>query len=399
MEAEIRRLNPSYAALTRPPPIAVAEVQQLLDGDDLLLEYALGEERSFLWAIDRDSFASFELPGRAAIEAAARRVYGQLSTVDPRGDAAAGDAPQALSRMLLGPVAGELAGRRLVVVADGALHYLPFAALPEPAGGAPLLAGHEVVHLPSAAALAVMRRQLAGRRPAPKWLAVVADPVFDRRDPRLATEEAAQPARGSVDRSGEPPALSFDRLPASRREAERIAALLPPGQVLQLFDFDARRQNLLRPGLGQYRILHFATHGFFDARHPELSGLVLSLVDEHGAAQDGLLRLRDVYELELGADLVVLSGCQTALGREIRGEGLVGLTRGFMYAGVPRVVASLWRVGDRATAELMERFYRGLVAGLRPAAALRAAQLEIRARPRWADPYHWAAFVLEGDWR
>jgi CHAT domain-containing protein len=134
--------------------------------------------------------------------------------------------------------------------------------------------------------------------------------------------------------------------------------------------------------------------------HPELSGLVLSLVDPQGRPQEGFLRLHDIYNLKLGADLVVLSACQTALGKDIRGEGLIGLTRGFMYAGAPRVVASLWEVDDRATAELMKRLYEGmLVRGLTPAAALRDAQLALRRDRRWSDPFYWGAFVLQGEWK
>ncbi|HEX6864203.1 MAG TPA: CHAT domain-containing protein, partial [Thermoanaerobaculia bacterium] len=148
-----------------------------------------------------------------------------------------------------------------------------------------------------------------------------------------------------------------------------------------------------------FRVVHFATHGVLDAERPALSGLALSMVGPDGSAQEGFLHLRDVYGLRLDADLVVLSGCRTALGRELRGEGLVGLTRGFLYAGAPRVVASLWKVEDRATSELMTRFYRALwEEGLAPAAALRSAQLSLRRERRWRDPYFWAGFVLQGAW-
>ncbi|HEX2164663.1 MAG TPA: CHAT domain-containing protein [Thermoanaerobaculia bacterium] len=187
------------------------------------------------------------------------------------------------------------------------------------------------------------------------------------------------------------------RLRHTRREIEAIAALAPAGEVLVATDFAADRELVLSGALDGYRVVHFATHGVLDDEHPELSGLVLSQVDADGSAKNGFLRLRDVYGLELAADLVVLSGCQTALGREVRGEGLVGLTRGFLYAGVEQVLASLWRVEDRATAELMERFYRALwLDGLRPAAALARAQRELAADPRWSDPYYWGAFVVQG---
>ena len=165
-------------------------------------------------------------------------------------------------------------------------------------------------------------------------------------------------------------------------------------------DFQASRALATSGELGSYRLVHFATHGFLNSEHPDLSGLVLSLVDRDGRAQDGFLRLGDIYNLRLAADVVVLSACQSALGKAVRGEGLVGLTRGFMYAGAPRVVASLWQVDDESTAELMRRFYQAMLERkLAPAAALRAAQLELRATKRWASPYYWAAFILQGEWR
>jgi len=164
--------------------------------------------------------------------------------------------------------------------------------------------------------------------------------------------------------------------------------------------FEANRAAVVNRGLEEYRLIHFATHGLLDEKHPELSGLVFSLVDEKGEPQDGFLRLHDIYNLRLNADLIVLSACETGLGREIKGEGLIGLTRGFMYAGAPRVVASLWKVDDDATAELMKRFYDKIMRGhLRPAEALRAAQLEIAKRRQWQSPYFWAAFTLQGEWR
>ena len=193
---------------------------------------------------------------------------------------------------------------------------------------------------------------------------------------------------------------SFERLPFSRREAEAITALTPKGRRLKALDFAASRATATSEQLSQYRIVHFATHGLLNNVHPELSGVVLSLVDEAGQPLDGFLRLHEVYNLKLPAELVVLSGCQTALGKEIKGEGLVGLTRGFMYAGAARALVSLWSVSDEATAELMKRFYRGVLKdGLRPAAALRAAQVAMGKDQWWEAPYYWAGFVLQGEWR
>ncbi|HEX3556449.1 MAG TPA: CHAT domain-containing protein [Thermoanaerobaculia bacterium] len=407
VEAQIRERSPGYAALVQPRPLSAPQIQALLDPDTLLLSYSLGEARSVLWAVTSTSIASFELPGRATVEAAARRFHEELSVHDPAGRARQAAGGEALGRMLLGPVAERLDRQRLVVVPDGALEYVPFGALQEPGRGAlamPILERHEVVYLPSASALAIQRQVLERRPPAPKQLLVLADPVFDANDPRLTRlAQLPRPASGRTRGGDDPGPGIFERLPGSRREAEAIVALAPAepaGGTRLALDFDASRPEALSDRLSAYRIVHFATHGILDAEHPALSGLALSMVDRAGQPQAGFLHLRDVYNLRLGADLVVLSGCRTALGKLVRGEGLIGLTRGFLYAGAPRVVASLWRVEDLATAALMTRFYRALwIERLRPAAALRAAQLSLAQQRRWRDPYFWAGFVLEGDWR
>jgi CHAT domain-containing protein len=326
--------------------------------------------------------------------------------------------------MLLGQVAPRLGGKRLVVVAPGALSYLPFAALPapgdekRPAGDyEPLIAKHEVVSIPSASVLSIIRREMAGRQRVTKAVAVLADPVFEESDPRL---ESAKKGNSSGEAPAAPVAdaefseltrairtmnfsdgrAGFTRLPFSRQEAEGIIALTQEGTGLKATDFSASRDLAMSQELNQYRILHFATHGLLNSERPELSGLVFSLVDQEGKPQDGFLRLHEIYNLQLNADLIVLSACETGLGKEIKGEGLIGLTRGFMYAGAPRVVASLWNVDDLATAELMKLFYQGLLKdGLPAGAALRAAQLELSGQKRWASPYFWAGFVLHGEWK
>ncbi|HVG09836.1 MAG TPA: CHAT domain-containing protein [Thermoanaerobaculia bacterium] len=424
VQAELRESSPRYAALTQPQPLGLSEIQRdVLDGRALLLEYALGEERSYLWAVTADSLQSFELPSRERIEEAARRWYGALVVhpADPGYAEAAATARKAadeLSGMLLRPVQELLRDQPLLVVGDGALQYLPFAALPAPdsLGGSDrvaLIAGHEVVSLPSASALAVLRREIAGRAAAPKTLAVLADPVFQPDDPRTnrSTTRPGKPAKESLVRGGdisdrgdlrahEVDPRRLLRLRFSEREAEAIAALVPESQRFKALGFAASRAMATGGELARYRMVHFATHGLIDSRRPEMSSLVLSLVNERGEPQNGFLRLHDIYNLELKADLVVLSACQTALGQEIRGEGLVGLTRGFMYAGAARVLASLWSVDDRATSLLMRRFYEHMITGgLRPAAALRQAQIDMSRDPQWRSPYYWAGFSLQGEWQ
>jgi CHAT domain-containing protein len=203
---------------------------------------------------------------------------------------------------------------------------------------------------------------------------------------------------GSAESDG---AVNFVRLPFAAEEAEKLADLLPESERTLWTRFEATRRRATSDEMSQFRIIHFATHGLLDFQHPKLSCLVLSRFNQAGQPQDGYVRLQDVYNMRLSADLVVLSACQTALGKEVRGEGLVGLTRGFIYAGAARVVASLWNVDDSATAKLMERFYKKMLGPekLRPAAALRAAQIEMMADEHWQDPYFWAGFVLQGEWR
>lgn len=390
VQARIRQSSPRYAALTQPPPRPVEEIQRrVLDGDTVLLEYSLGEEKSFLWTITPASIHSYELPGRAAIESLARRAYDLLIARNPQYP----DAASQLSTMLLAPVAADIKGKRLLIVGDGALQYFPFAALPSPSGPNPLVVDHEIVTAPSAAVVAVLRQEMTNRRAADKTLAVIADPVFSINDPRVAQGQS----NGTV-RSGGLPNLR--RLRFTRQEADEITRFVAADSKIEAVDFAANRTLATSGELGRYRIVHFATHGLVNNEHPELSGVVLSLVDEKGNPQNGFLRLYDLYNLKLSAELVVLSACQTALGREIKGEGLIGLTRGFMYAGAPRVVASLWQVEDRASAEVMKRFYQGMFdKKLSPAAALKAAQVSMHTDKRWYAPYYWAAFTLQGEWR
>jgi CHAT domain-containing protein/tetratricopeptide (TPR) repeat protein len=376
VRAELRAGDPRYTALTQPQPASAVEIRRdLLDPNTLLLEYRLGETRSFLWAVTPDSLESFALPGRAEIEKWARPACALVArSGSARAEGSALRPLAELSRLLLGPVAALLPGKRLLVVADGILQSLPFAALPEPEGkGELLVAHHEIVVLPSASVLGEIRREVDGRAPAPKTLWVLADPDFGGR---------------------------YAQLPLSGKEAAAILALAPASVALQ--GREASRAAVLRAALHDYHFLHFATHGSFGVTDPGGGRLVLAQIDSRGRPEaNGFLHLADIYRLDLRADLVVLSACRSALGREIRGEGMMGMTRGFFYAGAERVLVSLWNVNDgEATVELMQRLYRGvLVDHLSPAAALRVAQDAIRSHERWHAPYYWAGFTLQGEWR
>jgi CHAT domain-containing protein len=480
LDTEIRDRYPQYAALKTPTPLSPSEIQrQLLDDETILLEYMLGSTRAYLWLVTADSISSYRLPQTQKINQTARRVQELLASRKQPPDGATlkeeharqamqktefDQAAVELSQMILGPVAGKLGKKRLLIVGDGILQYIPFGVLPAPEGGRvgeygatgrrgdgaiarqgdgetgrkgkplpvaprvsrpiayiPLIANHEIVTLPSASVLATLRRIRTGRSAAPHALAVLADPVFSSQDDRVGLDARTKiasvqgPDQGGnagsgattvkivtdVERSAaESGVQGFRRLLFSRQEAEAITGLLPASERLEALDFSADRRLALSGKLGDYRILHFATHGLLNNKIPALTGLVFSLVDEKGRPLNGFLRLHEIYNLKLNADLVVLSGCQTALGQEVSGEGLIGLTRGFMHAGAPRVVASLWNVNDQATANLMKLFYRRMLKdGLRPAAALRAAQIDMWKTEPNAVPYRWGAFILQGDWR
>jgi CHAT domain-containing protein/Tfp pilus assembly protein PilF len=428
VEAQLRTISPAYAALTQPQKLGVSEIQGLLDTNTLLLEYSLGSERSYVWAVTDNSLKAYLLPKRLEIEAAARRVYDLLTlknrtAAKEREDHADNaekkymDAASKLTEMVIGPVAHLLPGKRLLIVSDGALQYIPFSALPTPsrrADAEPLIVNHEIINLPSASVLAELRRQEVGRSKAPMAVAVLADPIFEPSDERLSKRPVLQPStyasslgRGNdVLRSANDLGLTrggksyLSRLLYTRNEADAVMAATPQGKGMLAVDFDASRAVATSPALANYKIVHFATHGIFNNKHPELSGLVLSLVNKQGKPQDGFLKLQDIYSMRLPVDLVVLSGCETGLGEQINGEGLLSLTRGFMYAGATRVVASLWSVSDIATASLMQDFYRAMERdGMRPAAALRLAQIQMWKQKQWSAPYYWAAFQIQGDWK
>lgn len=434
----IRAKYPAYEQLTAPGPLNLRQIQTeaIVDDQTLLLEFELGVERSYVWAVTRGEFSSYDLPARAEIERASHRVYELLTANQPK----AGETPEQhqtrlkeaelqlppaiaeLSSLLLAPVAGKLGNKRLLIVADGVLQYIPFSALIVPQksdstnGPAsfdkdrPLALDHEVVNEPSASILALLLNQSAKRTRAQKSVAVLADPVFERDDPRITSPEP-RPTAGKVvaqelemsrafgDTDQLTPAARIPRLLGSREEAGAIMNIVPWRTGFEAVDFAASRATVIGSQLDQYSIVHFATHAVLNENHPESSGIVLSLVNQAGGSEEGFLRIDDIYNLKLPVNLVVLSACNSALGKDVRGEGLIGLTRGFMYAGASSVTASLWKVDDEATAELMKRFYVGMFQKqLAPAAALREAQIGMWQTKRWHAPYYWAAFVIQGEY-
>ena len=451
IEASIYESDPAYRRLAQPRPLRLEEIQrEVLDENTLLLEYALGEKQGYLWVVGRESLSAYPVPRRGEIEEDVRRLLGLLTQRPSKTPAERLNASREyarlateLSRKLLGPVAGRLNGQRLLIVGDGALNSLPFGALAAPATEnglfLPLLARHEIVGLPSATTLAFLRREAVGRKLPSRQLAVFADPVFGAYDPRITIGHAASEARSRTPNATErgisflheilsssdaAPAAGDDKAPPtteandkasaalgdrskrlisrlihSRDEADAIFKLADPQTTLRALDFQAKRELAISDEMKNYRILHFATHGFINDLRPNFSGLIFSTINEQGEPIEGFLPATEIANLRLNPDLVVLSSCQSAIGKQLLGEGFRGLTRSFLLAGAPRIVASLWKVNDAATASLMKRFYQHMLGPrkLSPAAALRLAQLEMSKDPRWSAPYFWAAFVLQGE--
>ena len=398
LEARINN-DAGVSSFLQPGSLGYEEIRkELTDAETSLLSYSLGTQKSFAWLIDKDGLHSFELPDKETIEIAGDRVLSLLKT--PANDQTERDQLQSsiddLSRLVLQPIAGKLSTSRLIVVADGILQYVPFQIL-KAGADEPLISKVEIVETPSASALALVRRQHLHSPRSGKLLVGFGDAVFSP-EYTPAGSTAANLDETVQTRSHSRSKLSkLPRLFNARRELLAISDLAGDDSSFYL-EYNATRENLLNLDLSQYRILHVVTHGVLDAQRPELSGLVLSLIDRDRQPITGFVSLADIYKLH-APELVVLSACYTALGKKQDGEGLVGVTRGFMYAGASGVVASLWQVDDSATAELMKYFYANMLQqGMGPAAALRDAQNKIRSQPKWSSPYYWAGFTFQGDY-
>ena len=449
IENQIRAASPRYATLTANKPMTLAEVQQnVLDDHTVLVEYALQLDDSYLFAVSKDAVSLFKLPSRANVEKLAtdlraqlipsklqRRIVGIDVAEANRGLGIASSAPEdvagfvaasnALYKVVLEPAASMIGEKRLLVVADGALNYVPFEALLKSADGsdfaslAYLVKSNEIIYAPSASVVGAIKQQRAKTNN--RAVLVIADPVFNSNDARA--KKGATPPAGDAevrglgiqasltDVAGSTPApaanggamegLPLARLNGTRVEADQIAKLVKAsgGQADVWLDLDASEENLGTRDISKYRVIHVATHGLLDAERPQFTGVVLSLVGNK--TRDGFVRTDEVFNLHLGSPLVMLSACETGLGREKRGEGVMGLTRAFMYAGAPTVGVSLWSVADKSTADLMTDFYQRLLntsAATTTSGALRGAQLAMISGKKYSAPFYWAPFVLVGDW-
>ncbi len=417
----IRQQSPQFASLTQPEQIEIKQIQnEILDENSVLLEFVLGSEQSYVFVISKNDFEIVQLGESNLIGDLTRNVVENIKarglenfneTLENRNarikkaDEITNSNLKELSNILIAPLTSKIANKRLLIVPSDVLQYLPFAALPVNSKNTEsfLIETNEIVYLPSASVLPFLKQNRSREKNIKTSVGILADPVFTADDVRLRqiknpnTDNTimveAQLGSNLKLRS------DFSRLKFTRSEAEAISSFIEKEEKFVALDFAANLKTISNENLQKARIVHLATHGIINSQFPELSGLVLSLINEKGESQEGILRLYEVYNLELEADLVVLSACETALGKEIKGEGIVGLTHGFMYAGVPSVVASLWRVEDRATADLMKRLYqRILVEKLPPSQALREAQISMLKEKTSAHPFFWAGFTLQGDW-
>lgn len=419
LESQVQRDASSARANESTAPLPLPAIRkQLLDGDTVLLEYLTGPQQTHLWVVSRAGLHHYALPGEEALRTAVGRLYQALTAANrlpvnmkvaerhaalAASDDTASSEAEGLARILLPMPPSQLGKGSILIVGDGPIQLVPFAFLPTPGDAAhKLTRGHTIAVEPSASVLAQMRKSRAsetGQR-----VLIVADPVYSRSDPRFPI--APEPASATIAPAGYRPFVtiplarrlkSLPALPMSRVEADQLAALAH-GSATALLDFDAAPGTFKHFAEDPFSIIHIATHTLLDDRHPDLSGLVLSLVDRKGRPLDGFLPLLDIYQMRLRAHLVVLSACETYIGSDLRGEGLLGLARGFLYAGARQVVASLWKVDDRATAVFMQHFYTALLRDkLSAAAALNQAQIKMSQDPAWRSPRYWAGFVLAGD--
>jgi CHAT domain-containing protein len=425
IEIEIRQKHPQYAELQYPTPLGLTEIQALLDDQTALLEYSLGKDASFLFIVTKDQFQAARLPPESSVQERVRKLRDAMERPQWSAFSTYRLHARALYQELIEPAQTLLAGKQsLIIVPDGILYYLPFEVLLQPpASLSPqtavrhlpyLVRNFAISYVPSASVLASLRQPRQQPTSPQKTFLAYADPAYGANELNQAT-----PVRSAVRSAfGDDKPWKLRRLTQSRTEVQQIARLYPREQVNLFLGGQASEANVKAEGrLNQYRFLHFAAHGLLNENKPQFSGLILSLPQQEDSrpktqdprptnpqsairnpqSEDGLLQVYEIFNLKLNAELVVLSACETGLGKEVKGEGLIGLTRAFLYAGTPSVAVSLWKVEDRSTAELMTRFYRHLKDGRTKAEALRQAQLELIDDGRYAHPYYWAPFVLVGE--
>ncbi|MCD9186031.1 MAG: CHAT domain-containing protein [Pyrinomonadaceae bacterium] len=416
---EIKREDSSLKRLASPEKLDLSAVKTFMrdEPDSVFMEYLLTDEKGYLWTITSDRIESFELPSRSEIEKVSLEYHQILATPPPRQSATVTDSNAdkqtedyiakacELSKMIIPPGALPPDKKRLLIVPDKALNYVSFDALLLSCASetssqmsndipsyVPLMTKFETLTTPSAAILMEIRKNRGNEAGAPNFAAIFADPVFEPEDSDMPLNQD--------NRLISKPENSMTRLIYSSQEAEQIMEMTSPGNSLLLSRFDANLDEIKNPRIKNYQILHFATHSLANDEIPELSGIYLSQFNKNGEPVPGVLRLQSIYDLNINAKLIVLSSCKSAVGRDISGEGLISLSRGFMSAGAESVVGSLWKIDDQASAELMKYFYTFLIYDrMSLSEALRNAKLKMSTQKKWQSPYFWSGFVLQGEYR
>ena len=422
IKAKLKQQSPIYSAIKNPAPFDVAEFQdKILDENSLLLEFSFGKDESYLWLVGKNKFTSYILPPREQIENQIDKLRSLIASREMKKDEQIEEyqsrikvaedeykkQSRELSNVLFGQITGEITNKRLIIVPDGKLHYFPISALPLPNSDSdePILLTNETVYEPSAQTLLILQKSRNQTVSTTKKLLIFSDPIFTSDDARLSNQEklsektVAETAPDNKFRFVES-LNSLTRLTASKDESETITNIVGASDTDNFSGFAANRENMLNVKASDYKLIHFATHGLTDEKRPELSGIVLSRFNENGEKRDELFRIHDIYGLNLNADLVVLSACETGLGKEVKGEGLMSLNNAFLQVGAKSVMASLWKVEDGATLELMNHFYSAMAdENLTPPQALRKAQIKLRQIPQYQSPFYWAAFTIQGDFK
>jgi CHAT domain-containing protein/tetratricopeptide (TPR) repeat protein len=427
VQVEIKKNSVSYSQAEKIGSLSLEEIQsRILDDDTLLIEYLLGKLNSYVWVVSNKSINSYKLPSKSEIEKLSRPVATYFKTRFKTEDESEANKKERLaqeqflvrsltsfSEIILGQITKHLTKKKLIFVANGALQEIPFAALLKPdvkSDGElyPLIMEHEIIILPSASTLGALKEKSTQDNLPTKSILIVADPVLTLNDDRLAsnstkTIETAKTynTKGKINDALVTRVFergNFKRLTFASQEAKEIISIYSNDNPKVLLGLDSNLSNVTNPEVSEYAILHFITHGFIDQLNPELSGIVLSLYDENRKERDGYLTTNNIFNLRLKADLIVLSACETGLGKEIKAEGILGLSRGFFHAGAKRVLFTLWNIDDESTSIFMSKFYSGMKKDkLNPSAALRQAQIFMWKSEKWKSPYFWAPFQLQGN--
>lgn len=430
VESEMRKSNSDfqqYQSYQNTKPLTAQGIRSLLHDNTLILSYHVGRENSYVWGITAESMQSVNLGSSAEIKSLSKKIHMALAAratwLDfedeevrnqrvAQADREYLELLHQMTQLVLTPLSSSLKKcNKIVIVSDGNLNYVPFAALSNPTSlenYVPLITTHEVISIPSISSIFVMRQKPTKQKNNVNdvvSVAAFADPIFTLNDPRIKKiqkplkENAEEIAHNNVQRViGKMSAFrgaELTRLHWTRNEVMQLKKLSPNSKVW--LDDQATLSELMKIGSYDFDVLHVASHGVFNLEHPELSGIILSLVDKNGNKIPSFLNSKDVLNLK-APEIVVLSACSTSLGKDVPGEGVVGLAQSFICAGAKKVITTLWNINDQATSVLMEKFYENLlIKKMSVGESLRQAQIHMFQTQQYKHPYYWSAFTIQGE--